>query len=239
MKISVNWLKKHSLVLFWICLMASTYIGYSEELIIGCVLLFLLMRKRVTVGFIKRKSMLVIFFSYCFFTTLLGVMFGFTEVIAIAKFFVEYVLLVFCVSSALFYDKTSGITSLIDIRNLICVSAIYGTVETIMGYNPLANYVTTVNWLDGMNNLIYRYQCSSIYLHYTYYAFFLLTGLVILFKFPFEKKLINISAYILLLEQLFFTKSRMGWITFVIMLVWSLIKSVSRTHGIKKNFVLT
>lgn len=231
-----NLLKNHGLLLFWICLMLSTYIGYSEEVIIVFALVFCIMRKRLNIGFINRNLMFIIFFTYCFFLTLIGSIIGFAEIKSIFKFIVEYVLLVYCVSSCLFFDKTEGILSLLDIRNMICISAIYGTVETILKYNPLTNIVSTINWLNYMNALTYRYQPSSIYLHYTYYAFFLLIGFIILLKFPFKKKLINIGAYILIIEQLFFSKSRMGWITFVLILFFYWV-IVNKKGKIKKRYL--
>lgn len=139
----------------------------------------------------------------------------------ITKFIIEYILLVFCVSSFLLFDISGGIQTLLDLRNFICVSAIYGTLETIMKYNPLSNVISSVNWLNDMNSLTYRYQPSSIYLHYTYYAFFLLIGYIILLRYPFRNKMINIFSHILFIEQLFYSKSRIGWITFVVIIFFN------------------
>lgn len=47
--------------------MLSTYIGYSEEVIIVFALVFCIMRKRLNIGFINRNLMFIIFFTYCFF----------------------------------------------------------------------------------------------------------------------------------------------------------------------------
>lgn len=231
-----NLLKKHCLLIFLVCLIFSTYIGYSEEMIIIFALVFCLLRKRINIDFINKNLMIVIFFTYCFLLTLFGVIVGNVEIKSIVKFFVEYILLVYCVSSCLFFDKTGGIVSLLDIRNMICISSIYGTFETIMKYNPLSKIVSTVNWLNYMNALNYRYQPSSIYLHYTYYAFFLIIGFIILLKFPFKKRFINTLAYILIIEQLFLSKSRMGWITFVLILFFNWVFK-DRKRMIKKRYL--
>lgn len=231
-----NLLKKHCLLLFWVCLMFSTYIGYSEEMIIFSALVFCLLRRRINIDFINKNLMIVIFFLYCFLLTLFGAIVGNIEIKSIVKFFVEYILLIYCVSSCLFFDKTGGIVSLLDIRNMICISSVYGTFETIIKYNPLSKIVSTVNWLNYMNAINYRYQPSSIYLHYTYYAFFLLIGFIILLKFPFKKRFINTLAYILIIEQLFLSKSRMGWITFVLILFFCLVFT-NRKRKIKKRYL--
>lgn len=215
--------------------MVSTYIGYSEELIIIFSLIFLIMKRKIRIGFSTKNTATVIFLGYYFVVTLMGLIAGNVENMSVVKFIIEFGLLLYCVSSALFFDTTDGIITLGDLRNLICISAIYGTIETIIKYNPLAKYVSIVNWLDAMNALVTRYQPSSFYLHYTYYAFFLLFGFIILLIFPYKNKLVNIGACILILEQLFFSKSRMGWITFAILILFYCI--ISYKGRIKKGYL--
>lgn len=103
------------------------------------------MRKKSNVYFTKINWPIVIFFVYFFFITVMGVIMDFSVFKAITKFIIEYVLLVFCVSSFLLFDISGGIQTLLDLRNFICVSAIYGTLETIMKYNPLSNVISSVN----------------------------------------------------------------------------------------------
>lgn len=233
MKVSI---KKHSFIIFWICLMISTYISISEELIIASSILFFLISKKAKSKLSINNSIIVIFLVYYLLVTIGGVILGNVEVMSVAKYIVQFFILYYCIKTAISFDESGGSTLLCDLRNLICISAIYGTIETIFRYNIIGKYVKSVDWLSYMNTMTIKYQPSSIYLHYTYYAFFLLAGFIILLRFPFENTCINIFAHILILEQLFLSKSRMGWITFIIILFVNLIRFLNNKK-IKKRYL--
>lgn len=236
MKVS---LKQHMFVIFLACLLLSTYVGVSEELIIVYSLFFFLKRKKFSAALSKRNIIVCLFLVYYFLITLAGVIMGYTELMSLAKFIIEFCGILYCVSSALDLDNVDNYNrTLNDLRNFIIVSAIFGTYETIVRFNPLTNIVVAVDWLNAMNAYsIIRYQPSSFYLHYTYYAFFLLFGLIILLKYPYKNKIINLSAYCILIEQLFFSQSRMGWITFVILMLCYWVINTNLASKVKRKHI--
>lgn len=236
--------KNHLFTMFFIGLITFVYIGLSEEYIILSFVISLLYSKKMdSIRISKSKILVTIFLLYYGVSTIIGVLFGFSEPIQLVKYLVMFFMLPYTIKTILTKNKGELITYFCDLKNIIFISSIYGMYEWIFHKNNLylLMKIPAANWLISMNNNHMGYQPSSIFLHYTYYASFLLLGFVLCCIYPYKSRIINFLFYSFFIIQLFATKSRICWIAFIILLIYFMYrKKILTLKSIKKGslFVL-
>ena len=218
-------MKKHIFICYFCGLLLATYRGIAEEFIIifSVVLGVLRIKKRVDLLRINKVVFPFIFFLlYYGIITILGFVKGIVDVESLILFLVLLVLLPFSMVQLMSISKDVRYNSVIDLKNFIFLSSIYGTVEYLFRYNPiyLVMNIPSSEWIINMNNSLGVYQPSSFFLHYTYYGSLLLLGIVLLMVFPYKKKMLNILSFFLLSQQIFLAQSRICWIAYVFILLF-------------------
>lgn len=223
MKIISTNLLRYLYLAYFLGLILATYSGLAEIYIILCFLFF------VGKAFYTNKSIYIkknirvwiCFIAYYFLVSVIGLATNHVGLNSIAEFLIKLVLLP--VSIILLINNNNLQTNIKDIllpfRTFIIVAALYGVVETIIKHNYLYNFIIidARNWIINMNGAE-RYQPSSLFLHYNYYGFVLLFGLLLIYIYPISKQYLDVPAKLLLFIQLVLCGSRIAWLAFVVCL---------------------
>lgn len=133
-------MKKHIFICYFCGLLLATYRGIAEEFIIifSVVLGVLRIKKRVDLLRINKVVFPFIFFLlYYGIITILGFVKGIVDVESLILFLVLLVLLPFSMVQLMSISKDVRYNSVIDLKNFIFLSSIYGTVEYLFRYNPI------------------------------------------------------------------------------------------------------
>lgn len=216
-------LLNHLFIIFFIGLIIAIYRGISEEYILLCFLISMLIKGKMNTDLrMKNQSKyIIIFIMYYLFSTILGVLMKYTEFSYIFRYTILMVVLPLTVSNMMTLKANSLVTSLQDMRNFIIIAAMFGLFESIVMNNFLYRFmvIDARSWIISMNSTIRTYQPSSFFLHYTYYASILITGIVLALVFPFKRKFVQRAVLLLLIEQVFAAQSRICWIAFVAIVI--------------------
>ena len=216
-------LKKHLFIIFFIGLLLCTYRGVVEEycIIMTCFLFVLDGHINMSRFKVKSRQGITFFILYYFLITIFGALIGNMELKSILLFLITYVVLPIAIGRIVGLAGEDKSVILCDFRNFIVLAALLGLAESFIKYNPLYRIVniSAGEWIVSMNNTIRTYQPSSLFLHYTYYASILLTGLVIVLIVPYKSKILNVVLFAIMTEQLFATQSRICWIAYPIMII--------------------
>ncbi|HEM2541090.1 TPA: hypothetical protein U0398_000107 [Streptococcus suis] len=124
------------------------------------------------------------------------------------------------------------------LKKVMGLAGIFGIIEYFQHYNPLVNIVkiNPVLWLEAMNNTLVNYRPSSLFLHYTYFAYVMLIAFCISLVFPYKNGFKNLLYNSILLISIFLSQSRIIWVGLVLIF---LIKMFTENTKISKNkFVL-
>ncbi|HFU4518381.1 TPA: O-antigen ligase family protein [Streptococcus suis] len=124
------------------------------------------------------------------------------------------------------------------LKKVMGLAGIFGIIEYFQHYNPLVNVVkiNPVLWLEAMNNTLSDYRPSSLFLHYTYFAYVMLIAFCISLVFPYKNRFKNLLYNSILLISIFLSQSRIIWIGLVLILL--LKKLTVKTRISKNKFVL-
>lgn len=215
-------LRKYTLSMFLILLLLTTYFGVGEEFVFIAFVTSLIFVYR---GKLKKyKRIFGIFICYYAAVTIIGLLLGYLNLKSFIEFFLRYVctpLIVLALIPNRFQERIKTVKVL---RNCIGISAIYGTIEYFMHYNPIVTVlkISAKEWVDAMN-ASRVYQPSSFFLHYNFYACMLLSSIVITLVFPYKKKVINVLFFILVTTQLLLAQSRICWIAGGVLLIYHLL----------------
>lgn len=105
---------------------------------------------------------------------------------------------------------------------LIFFFAWFGIYEWFSRYNPIAEFIVTGagDWIRRMNQFAQVvYYPSSLFTHYTYFAYVLLVGWLLSHIFPFKNRLLDFCYKLSILFALLVSQSRMSWIAFLIVML--------------------
>lgn len=219
-------IRKYHLSIFLILLLLSTYLSLGEEfvLVVFVISITFMYKGKIAIP----KGSFKIFIYYYAVVTTAGLLMGKLNIKSFIEFFLRYMCTPFIVF-ALIPDKfQERIDTLRSIRSFIGISAIYGTIEYSLHYNPIVKIlkISAKRWLEAMN-ISDIYQPSSFFLHYNFYACMLLSGIIITIVFPYKKRTLNILFYSLIITQLLLVQSRICWIAGTILLFYHVL---SRKH---------
>lgn len=225
----------------WICMIITTYIGVEE--------IFLLVAMLV-IGFISlgtfsktlkfsRTDGFKYFVAYYVLISIIGLITNYVGI----KNFIELILKYVCLPLFIVliipdeYDKR--IVMLKALRLLIFISALYGFIECVLRYNFMVNLVQIDSkvWMETMNNTV-NYQPSSFFLHYNYYGCILVLGIILIRFIPYKNKIFNLFCWVLLLEQILVSQSRICWIATLVLLIIEILHSKRITSRHLQRIIL-
>lgn len=209
--------------LFWIGLMISVYKGYSQIFLVAVSLILLIINFRKKI-LINKKIDFISFKAFVLYYIIVSIIGIFTQHVSIIKFIdllIKYCLLPIIIMNLISNQQDAQIRILDIMKKIIFLFAIYGIIESYFKFNYMIYFVnlSSKSWMISMNdNSIY--QPSSVFLHYSYYGLILVFGLILAKFIPFKNKIINIIYYSLLISQIILCRSRISWIsTIVIMFI--------------------
>ena len=224
--------------IFWLGLIITTYMSVSAIYILISFILtlfYIIYKKKYKINNIK-ISWWIIFVSYYFLISCIGLINRNLDFKMLVEFGIKYVIIpviIICLipKKEEHFKKTIAI-----LKGVIIFTAVYGLIESIFKFNPLANIImiSPKNWIFAMNDSD-NYQCSSIFLHYNYYGVVLLIGWALDSVFPFKYKKIDIVYKLLIIEQILVCQSRICWIAFLILILIDLIKLIKEKKLSNKN----
>lgn len=211
--------------LFFIGLLLSTYLAYGEEYVVICGGLSFFSNIKNGKTKVINDRIWILFIIYYLIVTIFGVILGFVDGKGILEFFVQYPILIFSIV-AIIRESHSVENSMKVFKTFILISTIYGLYEAIVKHNILPDIFSTpvMNRIEYMNSLIYKYQSSSLYLHYTYFGVVLLVSVAINMIYPYKNRFINFCFYTLSMLGLYFSKSRMCLLLAVVIFIYDFYK---------------
>ena len=212
-----------ALTLFIVGLIITSYLAISEEFVIFCFTLTIVSFLRKRAAFMKHHSLWLFILLYYFATTIIGYLLGWVDIKGLLEYIIQY-LFIPVIMSVIVIKTDSMKSSLNAFKGFILISAIYGLIESILRYNILPSLFSApvMERIATMNRLTYKYQSSSFFLHYTLFGIFLLVGFAINMMYPYKKKGLNVFFSIICLIDLYFCKSRMCWLAFIVLLLYDL-----------------
>lgn len=119
----------------------------------------------------------------------------------------------------------NGVIRILSIfKSFIGFTAIFGLYEYMQHFNLMVNFVKidAVKWIQTMN-LNSVYYPSSIFLHYTYFAYVLLLAFILVIVIPYKNRVLNLVYKTLIAISIFLPQSRIVWIAFGVILILSFI----------------
>ena len=227
---------------FWIGLIVTTYLGIGEYYImvlVICIGLFWLTRVGSSIK-VRRKGGFKYFVLYYVIISIFGLATNFVGIRNYIELIMKYIFLPIIIFYLIPNESGERITMLKVLKALILVSAIYGLIETMLGYNFMVDFVRLESraWMIARNSAL-NYQPCSFFLHYNYYGCVLILGLVIGRYIPYKNKVVNYLYWILILEQLLMCQSRICWIAAAVITIIEVLKSKKITNrGLKKILVV-
>lgn len=228
--------------LFWIGLIATTYLGFGEYYIVGISVLFCLIPIVKNHGVIRvHKSCTFFWFvMYYIIVSIVGIFTGYVGLNNFIELLLKYVVLPLIIYELIPSDSDNQVKMLKVLKSFIFVSCLYGLIESIMKYNFMVHIVrlNTKSWMESMNGAA-NYQPSSVFLHYNYYGCVLILGLVFAFFLPYRRKIWNFIYWIILLEQILVCQSRICWIATIVLLMLQIVKSKRITStAVKRTLII-
>ena len=222
--------------LYWMGLIFGTYCGFAEIYVFVLFAVVVVLKFGVIINTTNKMAAYWFpFVAYYLFVTLAGLALGSVTLIKLAEFILKYCFIPMTVyfllpSTSLQLDKAGHF-----LRNLILVTVAYGLVESILGHNYIDELIPKKIgvWVSSMN-LLGTYQCSSIYLHYSYYGFVLIAEWLLLCKYPLKYIVMHRIAQVLVIEQILVCQSRIAWISFICILMFKMLFG-SKTFDFKKG----
>ena len=211
-------------IFYFLLLLFFTYLSLGEE--------FVILSTFFTVIYVVKGKIYIpkenfkYFILYYFIISIIGLVFNNLTIKNLFEFIIRYVFIPFVVYYIIPNSKRDRVYSILQFRNLIVISALYGGIEYILHYNILVKIVriSARNWIDTMNTTVGKYQPSSIFLHYNFYGCFLLLGIIITLIYPYKKKKTSILVLIFLIIQLFLAQSRICWIALSFIFFFHILK---------------
>lgn len=230
--------KNESLIILimWVMLMAILYSNLNISLFlivsfIASFVYFIIVFKKI-----KFKKYYLLIFSFVIYYITITI-FNAENVIGVV---LRYVCMPFFIYVLLPKTRIGRQRLLGYLKLFIGLSAIYGIFEYFLHFNIMVYFVKieSVKWIEYMNDST-SYYISSIFLHYTYFAYILLIGLIISLVFPYRNKIYNIIYNSLIIIDILLTQSRIIWIATIIFLtIFFLRNNKDKTKSITRIIIL-
>ncbi|HEM4978512.1 TPA: hypothetical protein U1186_001348 [Streptococcus suis] len=209
----MNRLKKRMaffLVATWFLIMIALYTGRGINQLIILLSLFALFKQVASRDRIVLSGVFLPAICFIAYYILISIL-NDTEISIVI---IKLMLLPFTIQSFI-PNGSEKIIVLIDIlKKVMGIVGVFGIIEYFQHYNPLVNIVkiNPVLWLEAMNNTLANYRPSSLFLHYTYFAYVMLIAFCISLVFPYKNSLKNLLYNSILLVSIFLSQSRIIWI---------------------------
>lgn len=211
--------------LFFVGLLFASYVHLGEEFVVICGVIVFATKTKKFVSVKRFGAEWFVFLIYYFIVTSMGLLIGVLNVKDFLEFIIQYLLIIVILNGVL--AKASSLKECMTVfKNFIALSAIYGLLESVMQHNYLPDVFSSyavMSRINTMNILSYKYQSSSLFLHYTYFGVVLLFGIAINRIYPYKTSKSNVLFYLLCLIDLYFTKSRMCWLSLVVLIIYDMI----------------
>ena len=226
---------------FWIGLIVTTYLGKGEYyiLLLFCATFFLSAKPRYFIK-VPKRSCFKYFIIYYVIISTLALVTNYVGIRNYIEFILKYIFLPIVVFKLIPNKYSEKINMFKILKVLICFSAFYGFIETLIKYNYMVDFVKLESkiWMSAMVGSL-NYQPCSFFLHYNYYGCVLILGLIIIRYIPYKNKFINYFYWILLSEQLLICQSRISWIAAVVIIIIGIFQSKKISNkGIKNLLIL-
>lgn len=210
--------------------------GKSLVIIIGLMFAYIIIDGRLKINFGNMAKCLVVYYIY---TTIVTLIF-YKEAISISeniKHIIFYLLLLVFSMVIAGYININSFFKLI--RNSALIISIFGIFELITHYpivhnflfnTPIHNFASSV----GSND----YRVVIIFFHPIIYGVYLMFFEICLVFFPYNNKIFNAFAHIVILLNIYGTKSRSTWVAFALIVLWWFIRSQRSRILLKMNTVI-
>lgn len=221
------------LISVWILLIILLYSGLNVNLFIVLISLIatffsLYNSKKLVIE--KKNSWLYIFLLYYFIITIIRSqnVFGLLSKLVLLPLFIYY-----SVSKKFEANKLFKWFQII-----IWGCACFGLIEYLLHFNVMVYFIKIepVNWIKAMNASD-TYFPSSLFLHYTYYSYILLVGLILSLSYPFRNINVTRLFQLTLLVNIFLCQARISWIAFIVIAIIELISKIT-VERVSRNKIL-
>lgn len=226
--------------IFWIGLIITTYLGMGEKyiLLFFCATVFVSIKSWQYLK-VSKQGFFKYFILYYVVISTFALITDYVGIRNYIELMLKYIVLSLVVYTLIPNNYSERINMFRVLKTIIFISAFYGFIESLIKYNYMVEFVELeskiwMRYMEGASN----YQPSSFFLHYNYYGFVLILGLILVRYIPYKNKFINYLYWILLIEQIIICQSRISWIAAVVVIIIGVFKSEKISNRGIKNLII-
>lgn len=220
-------IRERAFVLYFVLFLIATYFGISQYFLviffILCFFFAILFNKKI-LGIFKKVnfSFPILFVFYYLVISLLNYFLGNIELKDFLNAIIKYTLMPLSIVF-LIPTNSKGRDNLFKaLKTFLVISLFFGLIETILKSNFIDSILKIGD--DGRQSSHYingdQYQPSSLFLHYSYYAFILIFLWILNWIFPYKNFIFNWAINLLIIVQILICQSRINWICFAVILLF-------------------
>lgn len=219
--------RERAFVLYFGLFLIATYLGLSQYFLVIFFILcffFAILFNRKILGIFKKVnfSFPILFIFYYLVISLLNYFLGNIELKDFLNAIIKYALMPLSIIF-LIPTNSKGRENLFKaLKTFLVISLFFGSIETILKSNFIDSILKIGD--DGWQSSHYingdQYQPSSLFLHYSYYAFVLIFLWILNWISPYKNFIFNWTINLLIIFQILICQSRINWICFAVILLF-------------------